>query len=238
MPSIVDLTACMHACMHMGCVWGVIGVLLALRLRCLRRCLPGYEAVFPSWGLGMITCRAVEKGTFKDMLSNTPAQNCPFGAKSETVGADSLSLCVCGAGEYRDTATNRCMVRTVHASASFRLSPFVSFSVSLSLSLCSPLSLCLHSSSLSDCLSPFVFFGVSVIACLRLSPFVSLHSPVCTSLVFCLLACLSPFASFGVSLLACLRLSSFVSHMQNNKGRCLYTPMQLHYRDNIIIIII
>ena len=158
MPSIVDLTACMHACMHMGCVWGVTGVLLALRLRCLRRCLPGYEAVFPSWGLGMITCRAVEKGTFKDMLSNTPAQNCPFGAKSETVGADSLSLCVCGAGEYRDTATNRCMVRTVHASASFRLSPFVSFSVSLSAHL-----------------SPFVSIHLLyLIVCLRLSPLVSL----------------------------------------------------------------
>ena len=76
----------------------------------VRRCLPGYAVVSQDGQTATLRCQAVEQGTFKDVHSNAGPQDCPLGGKSEKVGADSVNLCICVAGEYRNPATFACSV--------------------------------------------------------------------------------------------------------------------------------
>ncbi|KAL8430920.1 hypothetical protein Efla_007368 [Eimeria flavescens] len=71
-------------------------------------CLPGYAADSIDEDTGTFVCQAVEPGSFKDTQSNSGPVACPLGGKSESRGADSLDLCICSPGEYRDSLTLMC----------------------------------------------------------------------------------------------------------------------------------
>ncbi|KAL8448882.1 hypothetical protein Emed_003452 [Eimeria media] len=71
-------------------------------------CLPGYAAESVDEDTGTFVCQAVKPGFFKDTQSNSGPVECPLGGKSEASGADSLQLCICSAGEYRDMDTWTC----------------------------------------------------------------------------------------------------------------------------------
>ncbi|KAL8275639.1 hypothetical protein Esti_000590 [Eimeria stiedai] len=71
-------------------------------------CLPGYAAESVDEDSGTFVCEAVDPGFFKDTQSNSGPVECPAGGKSESSGADSLQLCICSAGKYRDAETWTC----------------------------------------------------------------------------------------------------------------------------------
>ncbi|KAL8432333.1 hypothetical protein ACSSS7_004700 [Eimeria intestinalis] len=77
-------------------------------------CLPGYAAESVDEDTGTFLCQAVAPGFFKDTQSNSGPVECPLGGKSEASGADSVQLCICSAGKYRDLDTWTCMVSAGH----------------------------------------------------------------------------------------------------------------------------
>ncbi|XP_026190106.1 uncharacterized protein LOC34621266 [Cyclospora cayetanensis] len=100
------------------------GDLYCCYLHCLfRRCQPGYEPVSVELSEGALSCAAVPKGSFKDTHSNTSAEECPWGAESESAGANSMLLCVCRPGEYKNLETSQCTVSASPSGQPLRSQP-------------------------------------------------------------------------------------------------------------------
>ncbi|KAK1444064.1 G protein-coupled receptor-related domain containing protein [Babesia gibsoni] len=57
---------------------------------------------------GMIKCEPVPKNTYKDLIGNVGATECPHGSYTLNAGAKSALECVCGKGTYFDTERMKC----------------------------------------------------------------------------------------------------------------------------------
>ncbi|ORM42327.1 uncharacterized protein BXIN_1568 [Babesia sp. Xinjiang] len=59
---------------------------------------------------GIVKCEAVPKNTYKDIIGNVGAKECPHGSYTLLTGAISVSECVCSKGMYFDETNKHCTI--------------------------------------------------------------------------------------------------------------------------------